>query len=129
MTSNIGSQWIQESTVISREEMDEIAVRSHNNVERATNEGDFAEEIVPMETTMLVKDKESGDTSEQRVTLAEDEGPRPDTTLEGLAGLEPVNPGGTVTAGNASQLSDGAAAVLMIIVLAKMAGETALICA
>lgn len=99
---------------ISRESQDEYVVKSQQRVAEASAAGKFAEEIVPLETTMLVKDKESGDTSEQRVTLAEDEGPRPDTTLEGLAGLEPVNPGGTVTAGNASQLSDGAAAVLMM---------------
>ncbi|SDZ81323.1 thiolase family protein [Microbulbifer marinus] len=99
---------------ISRESQDEYVLKSQQRVAEASAAGKFAEEIVPLETTMLVKDKESGDTSEQRVALAEDEGPRPDTTLEGLAGLEPVNPGGTVTAGNASQLSDGAAAVLMM---------------
>ena len=99
---------------ISREAQDEYVVKSQQRVSAARADGKFAEEIVPFQTTMLVKDKSSGETSEQEVTLAEDEGPRPGTTLEGLAGLDPVNADGTVTAGNASQLSDGAAAVLMM---------------
>ncbi|SHE58889.1 acetyl-CoA C-acetyltransferase [Microbulbifer donghaiensis] len=99
---------------ISREAQDEYVVKSQRRVAEALAAGKFAEEIVPMKTTMLVKDRDSGETSEREVTLEQDEGPRPDTTLEGLAGLEPVNAGGTITAGNASQLSDGAAALVMM---------------
>ena len=99
---------------ISRESQDEYVVKSQQRVAAATAAGKFKDEIVPFHTTMQVKDKSSGETSEREVTLSEDEGPRPGTTLEGLAALDPVNAGGTVTAGNASQLSDGAAAVLMM---------------
>ena len=75
--------------------------------------GKFAEEIVPFRTTMSITDKLTRATHEREVTLDRDGGPRPDTTLAGLAALKPVYPGGTTTAGNASQLSDGAAAVVM----------------
>src|SRR5258708_30950627 len=63
---------------------------------------------------MKITDKRSGGSHDQEVTLDRDEGPRPDTTLAGLAALKPVYPGGTTTAGNASQLSDGAGAVVMM---------------
>src|SRR5262249_56207628 len=71
-------------------------------------------EIVPFRPRMRVTDKVTKATSEREVTLTADEGPRPDTTLEGLAALKPVYEGGTTTAGNASQLSDGAAALVMM---------------
>ena len=67
---------------------------------------------MPFTTTMKVTDKATKASHEQEVTLDRDEGPRPDTTLAGLAALKPVYPGGTTTAGNASQLSDGAGAVV-----------------
>ena len=89
-------------------------MRSQQRVAAATAAGKFAEEIVPFTTKMLVKDKTSGQTREQEVTLDRDEGPRPDTTLDGLAKLPPVYPGGTTTAGNASQVSDGAAALVLM---------------
>src|SRR6267378_1152701 len=76
--------------------------------------GKFAEEIVPFTTTMKITDKVTKASHEQEVTLDRDEGPRPDTTLAGLAALKPVYPSGTTTAGNASQLSDGAGAVVMM---------------
>src|SRR5690606_10839129 len=76
--------------------------------------GKFAEEIVPFAATMKVTDKASGESRMQDVILDRDEGPRPDTTLEKLAALKPVFEGGTTTAGNASQLSDGAAALVMM---------------
>ncbi|HEY3634537.1 MAG TPA: acetyl-CoA C-acyltransferase [Caldimonas sp.] len=87
---------------------------SQQRVAAAAAVGKFAEEIVPFTTTMTVSDKATGATRDQEVTLDHDEGPRPDTTLAGLAALKTVYPGGTITAGNASQLSDGAGAVVMM---------------
>ena len=75
----------------------------------------FDDEIVPITTTMAVTDKATGAVSYKEVTLSKDEGPRPDTTAEGLAGLKPVRGEGfTITAGNASQLSDGATASVIM---------------
>jgi acetyl-CoA C-acetyltransferase len=83
-------------------------------VAAAAAAGKYAEEIVPFETVMKVIDKATGQTSDKKVTLDRDEGPRPDTTVEKLAALKPVKEGGTITAGNASQLSDGAAACVLM---------------
>jgi acetyl-CoA C-acetyltransferase len=99
---------------ITREAQDTYVVRSQQRVAAARAAGKYADEIVPFTTTMKVTDKDTKATSEQQVTLDHDEGPRPDTTFEGLAKLKPVYPGGTTTAGNASQLSDGAAALVMM---------------
>ncbi len=94
---------------ISREAQDEYALISQQRTAAAQREGKFDQEIVPFTTTMLVKDKETGEVSEKEVTLTRDECNRPDTTLEALSKLEPVRgPDQFVTAGNASQLSDGA---------------------
>jgi acetyl-CoA acetyltransferase family protein len=85
--------------------------------------GAFDDEVVPISVTRAIKDKESGDISYRDETLSKDEGNRPQTTLEGLAGLNPVVEGGSITAGNASQLSDGASAcVLMEASLAEKRG-------
>ena len=73
----------------------------------AQQAGRFDDEIVPIDTTRLIKDRETGEISYQEATLSKDEGNRPQTTLDGLASLNPVIEGGSVTAGNASQLSDG----------------------
>jgi acetyl-CoA C-acetyltransferase len=89
-------------------------VRSQKRVAEATARGVYAEEIIPFTTKMKVTDKATKQSHEEEVTLDRDEGPRPDTTIEGLAALKPVYPGGTTTAGNASQLSDGAAALVMM---------------
>src|SRR5262249_33597181 len=94
---------------ISREAQDEYVVQSQQRVAAAAAAGKFAEEIVPFRTTMKVTDKVTETSHEEEVTLDHDEGPRPDTTLTKLAALKPVYPGGTTTAGNASQLSDGSA--------------------
>jgi acetyl-CoA C-acetyltransferase len=94
---------------ISRERCDEYALRSQQRTAAAQAEGRFADEIIPVTATMAVKDRETGAISMREVTLDKDEGNRPDTTLEGLAKLEPVRgPDKLITAGNASQLSDGA---------------------
>jgi acetyl-CoA C-acetyltransferase len=99
---------------ISREAQDSYVVESQKRVAAATAAGKYAAEIVPFKTSMKVTDKVTKESHAQEVTLDHDEGPRADTTLAGLAALKPVYPGGTVTAGNASQLSDGAAAVVMM---------------
>lgn len=99
---------------ISRQAQDEYALTSQQRTARAQEAGAFDDEIVPISTTKLVKDKQSGAVSEQEITLAKDEGNRPGTTLEALAGLNPVIDGGLVTAGNASQLSDGASACVLM---------------
>lgn len=99
---------------VSRTAQDEFSLLSQERIAAAQKAGLFADEIIPMETVMAVKDKDTGDVSERTVTVAGDECNRPNTTLEALSGLAPVNEGGFVTAGNASQLSDGAAAVVMI---------------
>ncbi|MCU9836805.1 acetyl-CoA C-acyltransferase [Ruegeria sp. WL0004] len=100
---------------LSREYQDEYSLRSQQRIAAAQAEGKFADEIVPMVTKMAVKDKESGEISMHEVTVDRDECNRPSTTLEGLAGLEPVRGAGNfVTAGNASQLSDGAAALVLM---------------
>jgi acetyl-CoA C-acetyltransferase len=109
---------------IPRERCDEFALQSQQRTAKAQAEGKFDDEIIPVTAKMAVKDKETGEISMQEVTLAKDEGNRPDTTLEGLAKLEPVRgPGNVITAGNASQLSDGASAsVVMEASLAEKRG-------
>jgi acetyl-CoA C-acetyltransferase len=99
---------------ISRDAMDEYALQSQQRTAAAQAAGRFADEIVPTTTIKSNKDKETGEVTTEEVALAKDEGNRADTTLEGLAALQPVIPGGTITAGNASQLSDGAAALVLM---------------
>lgn len=98
---------------VSREVQDEYAFQSQQRTAAAQKAGKFDDEIIPITTEKLVTNKETGETSTETVTLAMDEGNRPDTTLEGLGSLGPVM-GGTVTAGNASQLSDGASACVLM---------------
>ncbi|MBI1403244.1 MAG: acetyl-CoA C-acyltransferase [Porphyrobacter sp.] len=109
---------------ISREAQDEYALQSQQRTAAAQEAGRFDAEIVPVTATMAVKDKETGEVSQQEVTLSKDEGNRPSTTLEGLQSLQPVmGPGMNITAGNASQLSDGSsAAVLMEAKIAAQKG-------
>ena len=99
---------------ISREAQDEYALMSQMRTADAQSRGAFDDEIVPITATKIVKDKATGETSLHEVTLDKDEGNRPGTTLETLAGLKPVLEGGVVTAGNASQLSDGASASVLM---------------
>ncbi|GGI93450.1 acetyl-CoA C-acyltransferase [Halopseudomonas pertucinogena] len=94
---------------VSRESQDEYSLISQQRVAAGQESGKFDDEIVPFTTTMKVQNKETGEVSSQEVTLTRDECNRPQTTLEALAGLQPVRgPEHFVTAGNASQLSDGA---------------------
>ena len=99
---------------ISREAQDEYALMSQQRTAAAQQAGLFEHEIVPMTARMKVQDKATGEISTREVTLSLDEGNRADTTLEGLSKLKPVIEGGVITAGNASQLSDGAAAVVVM---------------
>src|SRR6476469_4238094 len=100
---------------ISRERCDEFALRSQQRTAQAQAEGKFDDEIIAVTATMAVKNKETGEVSMNEVTLAKDEGNRPETTLEGLAKLEPVRgPEKIITAGNASQLSDGASVCVVM---------------
>src|SRR6266481_4954754 len=109
---------------ISRERQDEYSLESQRRTASAQQGGRFNDELAPIKTTMAVTDKATGAVSYKQVTLSADEGPRPDTTAEGLAGVKPAKgPGFTITGGNASQLSDGAsAAVIMSDKLAAQKG-------
>jgi acetyl-CoA C-acetyltransferase len=113
-TMNQTADFVSKKYGITREAQDEYVVRSQQRVAAAAAAGKYADEIVPFTTTMKVTDKATKASHDQEVTLDHDEGPRPDTTLAKLAALPPVYPGGTTTAGNASQLSDGAGAVVMM---------------
>ena len=99
---------------ISRERQDEYALESQMRTAAAQEANLFADEIVPVTAVKKVQDRETGEISDQEVTLTKDEGNRANTTIEGLNGLKVVREGGSVTGGNASQLSDGAAAVIMM---------------
>jgi acetyl-CoA C-acetyltransferase len=109
---------------VSRDRCDEYALRSQQRTAAAQAAGRFDAEIVPVTAKMGVKDKETGAVSFKEITLSRDEGNRPETTLEGLKALQPVRgPDALITAGNASQLSDGASAcVIMDSVLAEKKG-------
>ncbi|MGB3071358.1 MAG: acetyl-CoA C-acyltransferase [Ottowia sp.] len=99
---------------ISREAQDRYAFSSQQRTAAAQAAGRLNAEIVPIDSRMLVTDKATGQVSHRDVTLSKDEGNRPETTYESLAALKPVIEGGTVTAGNASQLSDGASACVIM---------------
>ncbi|MGO4824249.1 acetyl-CoA C-acyltransferase [Cupriavidus sp. 2KB_15] len=106
---------------VSREAQDAYALQSQQRTAAAQEAGRFDTEIAPMSATMLVTDKESGAVSEKQITLRKDEGNRPGTTLADLQALKPVFKNGQrvaqgafITAGNASQLSDGASAMVLM---------------
>lgn len=106
---------------VSREAQDAYALQSQQRTAQAQKEGRFDRELIPVSTTMTVIDKVTGASSEREITISADEGNRPQTTLADLQKLQPVFKGGQqvaegryVTAGNASQLSDGAAAVVLM---------------
>lgn len=108
------AEWICAKYGITREAQDAYALLSQQRTAQAQAEGRLDAEIVPVTTTMLVTDKATGNVSAKEVTLSRDEGNRPETSLESLASLKPVLENGTVTAGNASQLSDGASACVLM---------------
>ena len=99
---------------ISRERQDEYGVRSQLRAAAAQAAGKFDDEIVPMTTTMGVVDKESGRIMTREVTISADEGIRGDTTLEAVSKIRSAMPGGVITAGNASQFSDGSSACVVM---------------
>ncbi|MDR3465007.1 MAG: acetyl-CoA C-acyltransferase [Xanthobacteraceae bacterium] len=100
---------------ISRERQDEYALESQRRTAAAQQGGKFKDELAPITTVMGIADKATGAITMKEVTLGQDEGPRPDTSAEGLASLKPVRGDGfCVTAGNASQLSDGASATVIM---------------
>lgn len=100
---------------ISREKQDEYSLESQRRTAAAQQGGKFSDEIAAIKTSMAVADKATGAVSFKDITLSQDEGPRPETTAEGLAGLKAVRGDGfTITAGNASQLSDGASATVIM---------------
>jgi acetyl-CoA acetyltransferase family protein len=117
------AEYVVKKYGISRESQDEYALLSQQRTAAGQETGKFDDEIVPLASTKGVMDKETKEISFEEVTLMQDEGNRPGTTLESLQGLNPVIEGGTVTAGNASQLSDGASAcVVMDAKLAEIKG-------
>ena len=109
---------------IPREVQDQYGARSQQRAAKAHAEGKFADEIVPFTTTMGVGDKDSGMLLTREVTLDRDEGIRADTTYEGVSKIRPVFPDGVISAGNASQFSDGASAA--VIMNAKVAEQKGL---
>ena len=115
MTMLETAEVVAERYNITREQMDEYGLQSQMRTAAGQQAGKFDEEIVPLTTTKLVQDKESGEISEVEVTLEQDEGVRADTNKEGLASLKAVlGEDKTITAGNASQLSDGASACVVM---------------
>ena len=108
------AEYVVKKYSISRDSQDEYALQSQQRTAAAQEAGKFDDEIVPLATTKGVMDKETKEISFEDVTLTQDEGNRPGTTLESLQGLKSVIEGGTITAGNASQLSDGASACVLM---------------
>jgi acetyl-CoA acetyltransferase family protein len=99
---------------VSREVQDEYALISQQRTAAAQEAGKFDDEIIPVTAQMAVIDRDTQEVSYREVTVTQDECNRPSTTLEGLASLKPVIDGGMITAGNASQLSDGASACVVM---------------
>ncbi len=121
MTMIETAEIVAERYKVSRERQDEYAMRSQQRTAAAQQAGRFDDEIVALPSVMLMTDRATGETSKKSVTLDKDEGNRPDTSLEGLANLKPVfkdgqriREGRFITAGNASQLSDGASACVLM---------------
>ncbi len=108
------AEYVARKYAISREKQDEYGVQSQNRAARARAEGKFKDEIVPITTKMKVVDKATSAESMKEVTAAEDEGIRADTTLQGVSQIKPAIEGGCISAGNASQFSDGASAAVVM---------------
>ena len=106
---------VAEKYKVTRESQDEYSLQSQQRTAAAQETNVYKDEIISTTTSKLVKDRETGEVSEQEVTLEKDEGNRPETNLEGLTSLVPVyGEGKFITAGNASQLSDGSASVVVM---------------
>jgi acetyl-CoA C-acetyltransferase len=117
------AEYVAKKYGISRQKQDEYGVCSQLRAAAARDAGKFNDEIVPMKTTMKVVDKATGAESMKEVTVAQDEGIRADTTYEGVSKIKPAIEGGVVSAGNASQFSDGASvAIVMSAAAAKKKG-------
>ncbi len=99
---------------VTREQQDEYGLQSQQRTAAGQESGAFDDEIITMNATKMILDRATGDISFGEVELSQDEGNRPSTTIEGLSGLKPVRENGTITAGNASQLSDGASACVVM---------------
>ena len=108
------AETVAERYGISREAQDRYGAESQNKAERASNEGLFDDEIAPIQLTMRIVDKETGQESHKEVTVSRDEGVRPGTTYDAVAQIKPAIEGGVIAAGNASQFSDGASAQLIM---------------
>ncbi len=105
---------VAERYKVSREAQDEYSLQSQQRTAAAQDAGRFADEIVPLPSNKGVMNKETGEITFEDIVLERDEGNRPGTTLDGLSGLKPVRENGFITAGNASQLSDGASATVVM---------------
>jgi acetyl-CoA acetyltransferase family protein len=99
---------------VSRDLQDEYSLESQRRTAAAQEAGKFDDEIIPVTANMMLVNKETKAVSYKEITITKDEGNRPETTMEGLVGLKPVRDGGVISAGNASQLSDGASASLLM---------------
>jgi acetyl-CoA C-acetyltransferase len=108
------AEYVAKTYGISRDQQDEYGVRSQLRAAAAREAGAFDDEIVPMTTTMKVIDKATGAESTSEVIAAQDEGIRPDTTLDGVSKIKPAIEGGVIAAGNASQFSDGAGVCIVM---------------
>ena len=108
------AEFVAKKFNVSREAQDQYALLSQQRTAAAQEAGKFDDEIVPITATQAVVNKETKEVSYREVTLAKDEGNRPETTYDSLSGLKPVVEGGVITAGNASQLSDGASACVLM---------------
>jgi len=108
------AEYVSKAYHIPREQQDEYGVRSQMRAAAAREAGKFDDEIAAMKTTMKVVDKATGAESTKEVTVAQDEGIRPDTTYEGVAKIKPAIEGGVIAAGNASQFSDGAGVCIVM---------------
>ncbi|MGQ0654204.1 MAG: acetyl-CoA C-acyltransferase [Betaproteobacteria bacterium] len=108
------AEYVARKYEITREDQDRFGVQSQSRAAGARAEGKFKDEIVPITTKMKVVDKNTGSETMKEVTVAEDEGIRPDTTYEGVSQIKPALEGGCIAAGNASQFSDGASAAVVM---------------
>jgi acetyl-CoA C-acetyltransferase len=108
------AEYVARRYEITREDQDQYGVQSQQRAAKARAAGKFRDEIVPITTKMKVTDKATGKDSIHEVTVAEDEGIRPDTTYEGVSQIKPAIEGGCIAAGNASQFSDGASAAVVM---------------